>query len=1641
MDYKGLVPKQTKLTENETPTSFNIWVDSVNFHTILDNRFERFTIKDDLGEWKPSAVTNRGYTNDGESVAENVRLTAVQKCAYLKILLGSIASWAPVISNQWITEESTSLNSIYDKLRAHYHFRKTGSRILDISSFKLNQNESREALWERMLAFVQDNLLTSTCGIQHMGKPVTVNETLSPTILNILVSLWLKTIHKDLPDTVKQKFSTQLRTNTLASLRDEISDSLAAIIQEMEDRDAVSTQSALQVSRASFPLRVNSQRGSYPRNNYQQRGTVSRGGYKPNSRGSFGGARKAKCCLCDTAGRPSNHFLSQCTFLPPDDRQYLSRTREVFTIDGDEEYDDYEFQDTGESYDGASANSVTSSEPSINAGRVDVIPSAVLEAEWNQLPLNITIDSGAESNLITEEECRIKGITIHPSSQKAVQADGETVLPVAGEVQFNITKDHHTLVFNGLVVKKLSRPILAGMPFLTSNDVFTRPSINTIYIGDCCAFEYEPQKLKGPSKARLTVILRAPQQTCLLPGEEMSVKIPSTFQHKEVAVEPRMDSPSCQKVPGWLQCQLTSADSEGNIAVVNSSHEPLLLKKDEQFCQIRPVSNALPSTSPAPEPKVLPPKLYSDPTCNISVDPAGTILSKSEVDAFRSMNQSYAEVFSEELGCYNGASGPFQHIINMGPSLPPQRRGRAPLYNRSNLELLQDKFDELQRKGVFARPEDLNLAVQYVNPSFLVKKPKGHRLVTVFSELGMYCKPQPSIMPNVDQILRQIAQWKIIVKTDLTSAYYQIPVSKSSLKYLGVVTPFRGVLVYTRAVMGLPGSEASLECLLCRVLGDLIQQGSVIIKLADDLYCGADTTEQLLATWQSVLHRLNNNGLKLSPTKTVICPTSTTVLGWLWQGGTIQASPHRLLTLANYPPPQTVTKMRSFVGAYKFLSKVIPGYTDKLDPLEKVCSSKLSQTQKINWTDELTNAFNEAKSHLKSSKTITLPRKEDQLQIITDASSTVSGLASAMYIIRNEQPRLAGVFSAKRKGSQVGWLPCEVEALSISISIKHFGPYLIQSAKKTKVLTDSKPCVEAYQKLGRGEFSNSPRVTTFLSTISHYQVELQHISGKANTFSDFISRNPAPCGGECQVCAFIERTEQSVVRSLSVTDILSGQCPVPYTTRSSWFQVQEACPNLSRVRIHLKNGTNPSKKHKGIADVKRYLNVVSLSTSPADELLIVQKDAPLRASRQQIVIPRSALDGLLTALHLKLSHPSKQQLKEVFSRAFFALDVNHAVERTSSGCHVCASLRKVPSLFKPQSTSIPPDIMGRSYSADVIQRELQKILIIRENVSAMTEATIIRDETAESLKGGLIKLLCRFRPPCSPPVSVRVDPGTGFQAIAKDPDLQRQGIGIEVGNAKNQNKNPCAEKSISELHGEIVRLKPAGGPIDEETLAIAISYLNSRIRSQSLSSVEIWTQRDMFTGKQIPVSDKRLAEQKYEERLNNHQSSAHYKSRGKEYRRPPNVFPGDLVYLFQDRDKTKARDRYLVTRTHPQLVIQKFVGTQLRSKEYVVSPTDIIKVQPFQFTSQSTYPESESSDDDYTQPTYRSAELPQRPAPNAHAMPPPNPQAVPIIPPPNEDPREAPAIPPEARPRRSSRNRLPSRLADYYLEGDEEYEA
>ena len=125
------------------------------------------------------------------------------------------------------------------------------------------------------------------------------------------------------------------------------------------------------------------------------------------------------------------------------------------------------------------------------------------------------------------------------------------------------------------------------------------------------------------------------------------------------------------------------------------------------------------------------------------------------------------------------------------------------------------------------------------------------------------------------------------------------------------------------------------------ILGDLIQE-AYVAKIADDLYVGGNSPEEVLHNWRHVLSLLQQNNLCLSASKTFIRPKKATVLEWVWSNGTLQASPHKLAALSTVVPPSTVQGLRSFVGAYKVFSRVLPRFTELLDPLDQATAGKES---------------------------------------------------------------------------------------------------------------------------------------------------------------------------------------------------------------------------------------------------------------------------------------------------------------------------------------------------------------------------------------------------------------------------------------------------------------------------------------------------------------------------------------------------------------------------------------------------------------------------------------------------------------------------------------------------------------------------
>ena len=210
-------------------------------------------------------------------------------------MLGQVANYCPVISRSTVVKNSTSVNNIWQAIHLHYGFQSTGAHFLDFNSIHFEPGERPEDLFQRLNSFVEDNLLKAGGSIRHHDEILDFDEDMTPFLENFVVLTWLRLIHSDLPNLVKQRYGTDLGSQTLASLKPEISQALDSLLDEIH----ASVES--KVLRTAF-----------------KRSTRLQTLMIPSSK-----SLRPSCPLCKEAGRRYEHYLSKCKFLPDSDRQFL----------------------------------------------------------------------------------------------------------------------------------------------------------------------------------------------------------------------------------------------------------------------------------------------------------------------------------------------------------------------------------------------------------------------------------------------------------------------------------------------------------------------------------------------------------------------------------------------------------------------------------------------------------------------------------------------------------------------------------------------------------------------------------------------------------------------------------------------------------------------------------------------------------------------------------------------------------------------------------------------------------------------------------------------------------------------------------------------------------------------------------------------------------------------------------------------------------------------------------------------------------------------------------------------------------------------------------------------------------------------
>ena len=521
-------PKQWCLTKTETVNSFENWKQNLLYTLSLDPNFTPYLAEGLQWGNKTKTAPLRGMTNDGEDIAAAQRKTAQQKCATLDLMLGQIANYCPVIARNTIIKNSKSLNHIWQTIRLHYGFQSTGGHFLDFAGIHLEPDERHEDLFQRLMAFVEDNLLVPDGGITHNGQVIEEDEELTPTLENFIVLTWLRLIHSDLPRIVKQRYGTELRSRTLASIKPEVSQALDALLDELQSSENARSM------RATVPQQFSRQGAS------SSRGRQRTASQRPRS-------TIKSCPICKQVGRSDyQHFLSECPFLPDKDRKFILRARQVANIFDEEGEDEEAPPDITCAYVEQPPQDQTSEIPSTH--RVQVRQSPYFNTFHKHHTVKITIDSGAEGNLIRESTAKSLNADIIKSTQSAHQADGSSPLAVVGETTMTLSRDGHMFQFHGLVVKSLDVDVLAGIPFMENNDITIRPAKHEIILSDGTTYVYGTQSTNhkpNHQSVRRAHVLRAPSEaTTIWPGDYIEVELPQEMStcDSTFALEPRTDT-------------------------------------------------------------------------------------------------------------------------------------------------------------------------------------------------------------------------------------------------------------------------------------------------------------------------------------------------------------------------------------------------------------------------------------------------------------------------------------------------------------------------------------------------------------------------------------------------------------------------------------------------------------------------------------------------------------------------------------------------------------------------------------------------------------------------------------------------------------------------------------------------------------------------------------------------------------------------------------------------------------------------------------------------------------------------------------------------------------------------------------------
>lgn len=292
----------------------------------------------------------------------------------------------------------------------------------------------------------------------------------------------------------------------------------------------------------------------------------------------------------------------------------------------------------------------------------------------------------------------------------------------------------------------------------------------------------------------------------------------------------------------------------------------------------------------------------------------------------------------------------------------------------------------------------------------------------------------------------------------------------------------------------------------------------VCLVYLDDIIVFSSTLAEHLQRLRAVLQRISNCGLKLKASKCALLQKSVTFLGHVVSGEGIATDPQKVRLVDQWPEPQNLGELRSFLGLTGYYRRYVEGYARIAAPLTQLTK----KGEPFRWTEECQSAFDTLKSRLTNPPILGTPDDHGTFVLDTDASDRAIG--AVLSQVQEGHERVIAYAGRCLNRAESNYCITRKELLAVVYFIRYFRHYLL--GKPFLLRTDHSALTWLHKT--RDPIGQNAR---WLEQLGEYAFDVEHRPGPRHGNADAMSRRTCPPRSPCSAC----RPQSELVMCRKVT--------------------------------------------------------------------------------------------------------------------------------------------------------------------------------------------------------------------------------------------------------------------------------------------------------------------------------------------------------------------------------------------------------------------------------------------------------------------------------------------------------------------------